>query len=42
MRVEEFGLLEHKYSANDRNLTRELFIYRVLVQGMVMTWLDTK
>ncbi len=42
MRVEEFRLLEPKYSASDRNLTRELFIYRVLVQGMVMTWLDTK
>ena len=28
--------------ANDWLITGELFIYRVLVQCMVMTWLDTR
>ena len=42
MRVEEFRLLEPKYSANDWLITGELFIYRVLVQCMVVTWLDTR
>ncbi len=41
MRAEEFQQLEPKYSVNELSLSGELFIYRVLLQCMVMTWLDT-